>query len=1141
MSEYIKSHSNYVIKKKHQDVNDGTIYERDITTIGGVDSFNANETPYYQSGNFIITVNDSAPYSKQISTAKWETNDNGKEVWTIDDLKEAEETSNSTYSNAIKQDYYKLTTFAYYGSCSELLRGSINNITVNFPSELYAPIINDDEGLIAIYNDTNDRQVTDDGDVVGTVSMPLPKRLGGDNLYILDNPFGLDIYSQEYSQEIVESSLKYFAYDNYKKYEIIDKNGVKSDITQWKISLYPFPCDGSRKIATVSVVGDNNAFTIQVYNGNNDSVVYLVDKSVLGIHIRPKEKYINEYFNGLTRFENVLLNRDTKPLYKASFEILSESDYGYSSQLKDFIFPTTFGGYNLDVSTEAFHVYLNELTNIGSFYDEYFCDNMWRSMTHEAIKNFDWTYERKFYDGEEEPYIEGGTKLQKFIRLMGREFDEIKQYIEALSNSHKVSYDELNNVANYFLTDLLTTEGWDLNNIYPLITKYESTLKQLTSVTEDVTSVIKPYNSKTTPYWVQYGSCDETQNVYFCREKCKNEPKVSIYLPSVTYSTALTTGNNDYVVDTNANCLREVIKSYSSDREYTMKEVNDHFMRMLKLNSRSLLSRKGTIDGVETMLALFGYESITHFTDLGGTEDEKKTKSLFDINEKTVLAHGLLDTYDAEKQDFTLSWVNSTKYTSREGDWAYEGLPVARLRKSETENWIFPYFNKDTQYDNEICYQSRGGWRMSHPIMFTKQDFILKEDKNSWTYFFTETLTKIYHVGNLEELLAIDVDNLENGDFYYVNDLSKDYMVVDGILYDIYSENYNGEEQYFIFTTVQDNAVVVGQTVFEGDINVSYPYDKNMNYRHLISEYDDGTDIKIYIIDGKIEAYNTYLSINNYCLFHNGSMLGENDNLTHYFKLTDKTFKHELSLEGWSQILTTDDDYRYIDLFAEKYKGNNPHASHPSYDNGSEYLVNYASLFKYNIDDGNINPNCYKDYETYTEYISDLKNIGFRFSSSPQLSELICNGNYSQSVFDDCKIHYFGDLTKLNEECNPKNWQRYCYERYDKEFIGNSVLNLSRNNMKSYSAFTYGDDSEYKVANDSASLKTYLEEKVKELAWNGMPEQVINTKVFELTFYVHYNKGTDKYYNEVKYIDSVILPYVEQMIPSTAIFKVYYK
>ena len=62
---YIKSHSNYVLKKKHQTINNGIIYERDITTIGGLNQFSPNQVPIYKSSNFIITINNDNSSSIQ--------------------------------------------------------------------------------------------------------------------------------------------------------------------------------------------------------------------------------------------------------------------------------------------------------------------------------------------------------------------------------------------------------------------------------------------------------------------------------------------------------------------------------------------------------------------------------------------------------------------------------------------------------------------------------------------------------------------------------------------------------------------------------------------------------------------------------------------------------------------------------------------------------------------------------------------------------------------------------------------------------------------------------------------------------------------------------------------------------------------
>ena len=78
----IKSHSNYVLKKKHQLVNDGTVYERDITTIGAVNQFAPGQIPIYRSGNFIISIRDDRSTANQYNSNKWEKSVSG-DVWDI--------------------------------------------------------------------------------------------------------------------------------------------------------------------------------------------------------------------------------------------------------------------------------------------------------------------------------------------------------------------------------------------------------------------------------------------------------------------------------------------------------------------------------------------------------------------------------------------------------------------------------------------------------------------------------------------------------------------------------------------------------------------------------------------------------------------------------------------------------------------------------------------------------------------------------------------------------------------------------------------------------------------------------------------------------------------------------------------------
>ena len=138
---YIKTHSNYVLKKDHQTVADGTIWERDITTIGGVNQFSPGQIPIYRSNNFIITVRNEGKESNQYNRLKWKENESG-DTWTLENISgiTSEFEDQNDIKIVLKQDYYDFRDFAYYGSLSELFRSSINDIFQRFPGELYVTL-----------------------------------------------------------------------------------------------------------------------------------------------------------------------------------------------------------------------------------------------------------------------------------------------------------------------------------------------------------------------------------------------------------------------------------------------------------------------------------------------------------------------------------------------------------------------------------------------------------------------------------------------------------------------------------------------------------------------------------------------------------------------------------------------------------------------------------------------------------------------------------------------------------------------------------------------------------------------------------------------------------------------------------------
>ena len=115
--KFIKSYSVFVKKKTHQQVNDGTIFERDWLTTGGVDKFLPGQIPIYKNGNFIITVNNDPIQSKDYVTDDFEKI-NGQDEWTLEEIEKAEtnEDNNITPDNLLKNNIYDLINQSNYTS-----------------------------------------------------------------------------------------------------------------------------------------------------------------------------------------------------------------------------------------------------------------------------------------------------------------------------------------------------------------------------------------------------------------------------------------------------------------------------------------------------------------------------------------------------------------------------------------------------------------------------------------------------------------------------------------------------------------------------------------------------------------------------------------------------------------------------------------------------------------------------------------------------------------------------------------------------------------------------------------------------------------------------------------------------------------
>ena len=1419
---YIKSHSNYVLKRKHQPTKEGVVYERDITTIGGRNQFAQGQTPIYRSGNFVITINtDSTEYKKPTLT-DWERNESG-DTWTLETLQNYQKDTQSSDESSIsvKRDYRDLRDFAYYGSCSELIRGSLNGILSSFPGELYVPdneaswiLVRDDVHMYIRYNVNNINGATtsvkgtatyfevskyplsklSDGNTIYLYStldkdckeslldndaiigngnyLPMPSefqdgfytgniyvdiskydsvgvkvnvrdvetnkithrvyylcsypsgsqdieytdkcnclrsgttsvsganykvvesvtenedgtitvnsvsyywqfdkcvftakrnsknnftvtggereygydetnyqfyevvkitngrsdvykteddakkaqssfggtihkynggiplyytsytgetaeslRIGGETMVLMDNPFLINLHSRYMPQG--ENPLKYFAGNGNKNYVAYKKNAngewdysneysveviellfeglgekkegyqhnttangwpegcisslsfnlsVESNISQIttmpeddKICLMAGMYIGYFIIRFVDKSGRLDTLKVKMYLDDSKTIRYMVnnkDRAAFSYRIRPKKEFIEKFFNELDSFSKILLDRKTSPKYTAYFEVIHEGDYGYYSTTEAFTFPTTYGGYNLGNGGMAYDSYLSSLVSISALYDEVFSDNIYRSMTHEAIKNFDWTYNKYDSPSEKEMYEEGGETIKNLLHVWGREFDEIKGYIDGISSMNTVTYDNASNLPTYFFTDKLEDDGWDVSPILPL-----KLVERLGSHDGEV---------------IRWSSASQ-------QAECEKKNMVGDAHIKRTF--AQIPNGEEYSVKpykSPSESLKKSPKELVSDVSYTPSDVSAEFMKRLILNSRSIWRHKGTVHGMEMILGMFGMKS-RRFADMTESRDYD-----YDITEYTLFSPRIEDEWSPTLNSYKIDYLNSTKLIPydtedyRNGVYIpYQGIPVAYRDVADdtgkNHRYLYPHFSQQMIYDGNPYYQMRGGWMAKRPFMFDRYNNIVMRDYDGSTQtrrdneIFTETARNIKCVETLQDMLNSTTLAQHEGDICQVLDLSGRYAVVDGMVYNLYTEypdNPSDQGYSYFYIPVRNKTISVGNAFFAEYVVISNPYAENQKQKVnlLDGEYND-TDLKVYVLkreDGSYYAhiYASNLSISTFTVFENGKYM-EGDNFTNYFRIANPLLSNELSVMGWQQLREDEYDYYRLSTITDKKTGNNPHVGHMMYDNGHEYFLYFKNIFKHALDN---------DLFDERQLIGDAEGLA-ELADNAGFSNLVrndsCDTEYDEYLIRDSKCHYFGDVITDDDSGDGKN-SVFIYGNIK---VSNGYKKPIRTNciVKKYVVDKHSGEPEYNLLDMNPVEYDYTSTYGKNVKGDkdGVTNQIVNCKRIDVTFRTKCRtKYTTEWLEEVKYIDSVILPYLEQMMPSGAICRVKYE
>lgn len=391
-------------------------------------------TPLFTLGNFAITTNTSArSLSNVYNTGSF------SDSYTLETLnlteQESEVLSNESLKVLLNLDPTNLERFVYFGSFYEFISSSIKSILLKWKGSLFVnPYIPTDvSGLPknTVLNFTYDILTNES-------SFKIP-------VTTVRNKFGL-LYEAEYGGNAdVQQSPIFNPEENF------------GDIFNVNIHY--------KKYQVSNIFGD---FFVEGFSGSTQSDPYIKLKvkgnpwpglenigfGVFDFHIRPKEDILNLYFfNQLNEFENQILNRLITPKYTYELQITKRTDEGnifFSN--KSFTWPTT-DGYNLDNGGGEFTMYLNSWLNAAKDLDDNKTDLVARRFITASIIEFDTD------GGGDEVY---GRKVNKLLRIYGREFDEIKKYVDSLSFSRIVEYDKKDNAPDQIIKILASELGLDV-------------------------------------------------------------------------------------------------------------------------------------------------------------------------------------------------------------------------------------------------------------------------------------------------------------------------------------------------------------------------------------------------------------------------------------------------------------------------------------------------------------------------------------------------------------------------------------------------------------------------------------------------------------------------------------------------------
>lgn len=399
----------------------GIEYRNFSTDLVGLQTTSIGSTPLLTFGNFSLTTNLEPKNDKFFLTNKFSN------YYTLNTLNVTTQTAptiiNDNEKAYLNLDKRNLNYYALFGSLTEYIRVSLENIILNWPASLYAnPIFIDTFGDEQI-GYTIENYVYDSLSETSTFKVNTNTLINKFTINYTNNP-----NQQNNLRNLNFSYLSYNIFYQNEEYDILNFTGstnIKNDTIYLKVKGNPFS-------------GLTNAYPTY--------------------HIKPNKVKYDNFFNTLPELEAYLLNRSVVPLYTSTFSFPVKTENGIILYFSDSVTWPVSDGYNIDFDTTDYVYYVTRLLDIAKNNDINNSDLMNRFLVAESITAFDTT--PIYITGAD--HDETGQKMNKTLQIYGASFDKINNYITGIKYANTVTYNKMDNTPDIYLKNIARVLGWEL-------------------------------------------------------------------------------------------------------------------------------------------------------------------------------------------------------------------------------------------------------------------------------------------------------------------------------------------------------------------------------------------------------------------------------------------------------------------------------------------------------------------------------------------------------------------------------------------------------------------------------------------------------------------------------------------------------